>query len=209
MRRIGQWGPSVGGASACVRLPLMLAVLVAGTALPSLSGWAADSEDSADWPCPQPRAPNLTAGLFWEDPPIPADAHWQDDAALVALIDAVTAHGVSVDEGSARLAAFAEQLPQAARARVLPVLFAGLVARIDEQHRSAIASIERLGRRQAAIAAKLRTLDTATDEDSLEQRDLALRAYRGQAQMMGALCHVPTELGARLGAYARVLHAAL
>ncbi len=204
MRRIGR-----GGASAFLRLPLMLAVLVAGTALPSGSGWAADSEDTADWPCPQPRAPNLTAGLFWEDPPIPADARWQDDAALVALIDAVTAHGVSVAEGSARLAAFAEEVPQAARARVLPVLFAGLVARIDEQHRSAITSIERLGRRQAAIAAKLRTLDTATDEDSLEQRDLALRAYRAQSQMMGAVCRVPTELGARLGAYARVLHAAL
>ena len=52
-------------------------------------------------------------------------------------------------------------------------------------------------------------VDTATDEDSLEQRDLALRAYRGQSQMMGAVCRVPTELGARLGAYARVLHAAL
>ena len=195
MRRIGR-----GGARAFLCLGLMLATFPAGTA---------PAADTADWPCPQPRAPDVTAGLFWEDPPIPADARWQDDAALVALIDAVTAHGVPVAEGSARLAAFAEQVPPADRARVLPVLFAGLVARIDEQHRSAIARIESLGRRQAAIAAKLRTLETATDEDSLEQRDLALRAYRAQSQMMGAVCHVPTELEARLGAYARALRAAL
>ncbi len=199
MRRTGR-----GGASAFLHLSLMLAGLMAGTAR------AADTAgDTADWPCPQPRAPNLTAGLFWEDPPIPADARWQDDAALVALIDAVTAHGVSVPEGTARLTAFAEQVPQTARARVLPVLFAGLVARIDQRHRSAIASIESLGRRQAAIAAKLRTLDTATDEDGMAQRDLALRAYRAQSQMIGAICRVPTELEARLGAYARALHAAL
>ncbi len=198
MRRIGR-----GGASAFLCLGLMLATLPAGIAP------AADTADTADWPCPQPRAPDVTAGLYWEDPPIPADARWQDDAALVTLIDAVTAHGVPVAEGSARLAAFAEQVPQAARARVLPVLFAGLVARINEQHRSAIARIEGLGRRQAAIAAKLRTLETATDEDSAEQRDLALRAYRAQSQMMGAVCHVPTELEARLGAYARALRAAL
>jgi hypothetical protein len=202
------------------RVALLAAVAVS---LPLAAAPAQQSGRSPDWPCMQRLVPELTAGTFWSGPPAPAGADWRADSRIADLVAAVANRDLPVDEGEAKLAAFADSVPAEQRGTVLPELFAGLVDAINGDRHDVIVRLEELGRRQKSMAG---TVDKVTDElravpvdatgddaarrQEIEQRrNFLIRSYQQVQRTIQYACQVPADLEARLGRYARALAAKL
>jgi len=195
-------------------LALTLAPIAAGAAPPARD---------PDWPCPQILVTKLSPATYWSGPAAQAGADWHADATLADLVTAISPRDVSVTDGTAKLAAFADQVPQDARARVLPLLFAGLVDQTNEERGAVIARIKELGARQRSLAkriatdeARLQQLPESATGDAAAERagiterhDLLVRSYHDIGATLGYACQVPSDLDARLGAYAQTLAARL
>src|ERR1700691_3012185 len=85
------------------RLALILSTMIA--ALPS-SARAADRRD-ADWPCVQPKVPEMSVAAMWDGPSI-ADVgnSWQDDPKLKDLVVRLAARRTPLDAAETMVAAF-------------------------------------------------------------------------------------------------------
>lgn len=171
----------------------------------------------------QRLVPALTAGTYWSGPAAPAGADWRSDPKIAELVAAAASRDLPADQGAAKLAAFADSLSPEQRRVVLPELFAGLVDAVNEQRRDVIVRLKELARRQKSVAG---LVDKATDElrevpaaasgpdaakrEEIEQRrGFLIRTFQQAQRTIQFACQVPTELEARLGAYARALEAKL
>jgi hypothetical protein len=205
-----------------LRMPPRLFFALALTLAP-IAARAAPPARDPDWPCPQILVAKLSPANYWSGPLAQAAADWHAEPKLADLIDAVSPRGVATAAGTSRLAAFADQVPQDARARVLPLLFAGLVDRTNEERDVIITRIKELGARQRALAKRIEadearlqqlpenaTGDTAAERAGIiERHDLLVRSYHDIGATLGYACQVPSDLDARLGAYAQTLAARL
>lgn len=200
-------------------IALALAAVLAG-ASPAI---AAPPWQSADWPCVQRLVPELTAGTFWNGPPAAANANWRDDAKIAALVSAVAPRDVPIAEGEKKLAAFADAVPAAQRKTVLPEVFAAVVDAVNDERHNVIVDLKQLYRRQKSVAALVNkvtdeengipeqasTTETARREEIERRRDFLIRMFKETKQTIRYACQVPSEMEARLGAYARALQAKL
>lgn len=177
---------------------------------------AASPVSDPDWPCAQRLIPSLTLATVWNGPAPPAGADWHQDAALSALIEAITPREVPAEEGLARLKSYVESLPPAERAQKLPLLASALVAATNEERSALISRLEELGHRQRLLAKRIEddeetlahppaTLAADDRAGITERHDLLLRSYHDIGETIRYACQAPTELEARLGAYTRLL----
>jgi hypothetical protein len=171
-----------------------------------------------DWPCVQRLVPRLAASAIWPGPPPEGD--WRSDPAVSRLVETLASRSVAEEEGLAAIAAFADPLDPAARRRLLPLAFGGLLEGVNAQRDVLIEQIRRFTRRQRdlaerarAVAAELRTLpDTAPAERRAEleqRRHFMAKAFDDAERTLRFACEAPVRLETRLGAYARALAAAL
>jgi hypothetical protein len=191
----------------CAGLWLLLGIALAGTAQ------AAPPGSDPDWPCMQRLVPHLAPGTYW--PGLVAPTAPSTDSASTDVAAAVAPRDVSVPEGEAKLGAYADARPSAARAQALPALFAALVADADAERGAVIARIKDLYRRQKSLAQVVDQLDTtlrATPADAAQQRDdivqrrnLLARSYLDTQRTMQYACQVPAQMEKTLGAYATFL----
>lgn len=199
----------------------MLLVLACGLAAHQAS--AAPPGQNPDWPCFQRLVPKLAAGSYWSGPPMPANVDWRADPAVGAVVQAAAPREIPIEDGVAKLRAFAEHLDPAQRRTELPEVFAGLVDESNRQREAVIRRIEDLSRRQHNIADQVAALDAkanaipedATGADAkrradlLAQRDFVIRSFQEVQHTMRYACEVPADFDRRLGEYARTLQAAL
>ncbi|MBX6740573.1 MAG: hypothetical protein IRY87_00825 [Acetobacteraceae bacterium] len=197
-------------------LALLALLAAAPTAL------AASGEDPG-WPCQQRLVPRLEAGTLWPGPAPPENAAWRDTPEVAALVARITPRNVPEAEGLDAIKAFAAPLSPAERRRLLPLTFAGLLEETNRQRSDLITRIKAFARRQHALAEvanrAAKELETAPAEASgeaaarrteLEQRRFfTAKAFQDAERTMRYACEMPVQLEARLGAYARVLQAAM
>jgi hypothetical protein len=186
--------------------------LLAGLSLVGIAQAAPPGSDP-DWPCMQRLVPHLAPGTYW--PGLVAPTAPSTDSALADVAAAVAPRDVSVTEGEAKLGAYADALPSAARAQALPALFAALVADADAERGVVISRIKDLYRRQRSLAQVVDQLDTtlratpaeATQQraDIVERRNLLARGYLDTQRTMQYACQVPAQMEKTLGAYASFL----
>lgn len=202
------------------RLAPIVAAMAA--ALPIVAA-AAEPGAQPDWPCVQRLVPELTAGTLWSGPPPTAGADWRADPRIANLVAAVANRNLPVEDGEAKLTAFADNLPADQRRAALPELFAGLVDAINGERHDVIVRLEELGRRQKSMAAlvdkvtdELRAVpadatgaDAAKREEIEQRRNFLIRGYQQAQRTIQYACQVPADLEARLGRYARTLAAKL
>lgn len=195
------------------------ALLILACALSfAVSAQAAPPTDP-DWPCQQRLVPHLAAATYWTGPAPPAGADWHADQRLSALIEEISSRDVATEDGIAKLTAFARSLPAAERARTLPLAFTALVEQTNEERDTVIAQLKTLGARQRSLAKRIESDEAAlqaTPADAggdaaaeragiAERHDLLVRSYHDIGESVRYACQVPTDLDARLGAYARAL----
>jgi hypothetical protein len=96
---------------------LLLALPIA---LAASTGLAAQAGPEADWPCTQRLVPELTAGTYWNGPALPAGADWRADPKVAALVAEIARRDAPIEEGDAKLVAFADSLSPDQRRTMQP-----------------------------------------------------------------------------------------
>jgi hypothetical protein len=198
---------------------LLAGALLAGALLAAPSAVAQPHRGAdPDWPCVQRLVPRLTAGALWAGPQ--AEGDWHAEPEVAALVARITPRRVEEPDGLAAIAEFVAPLDAAARRRLLPLVFAGLLDQTNTQRDGLIEHIRRFTRRQRElaeisrdIAAELRTLpETAPPERRAEleqRRAFTAKAFGDAERTLRYACEAPVRLEGRLGTYGRALQAAL
>ena len=193
-------------------------VVRTGLALAALHGQGvrAQPAQNPDWPCAQRLVDRLSAGAIWPGPAEPAP-DWRNDAALFTLVTEVADRDTPEADGAAKLAAYVDGIPAAARAARIPALFGAIVDQTNDVRGPLVARLEQLGRRQRAMGQTIADLGTRIDalpqgasrDDLTGERDLDVRAFQQTQRTMRYACEAPSALERRLGDYARLLQAKL
>ena len=184
---------------------------------------AAPPAADPDWPCQQRLVPHLSPATYWTGPAPPAGVDWHADPKLSALIEAISPRDVPTEDGIAKLTAFAQSLPAAERAKSVSLAFTALVEQTNEERDAVIARLKSLGARQRSLATRIESdeaalqaipADASGDQAAeragiTERHDLLVRSYHDIGETIRYACQVPSDLDARLGAYARALQALL
>jgi hypothetical protein len=186
---------------------LVAACLVGGGSL----AMAAPRNSDPDWPCDQVKVSELSVGSFWAGPAVdPANADWQKDAAVAALVGAVTQRRLPMDQAGQRIAAFAKEAGDS-RQHELVLVFAGVFDVLNQERRTVIDGLDRFGVRQKALAANLRqegetlrAAQTSTPPDDAKVGDLTKHLlwdqqfFETRRQSLRFACDVATTIEQRL-----------
>jgi len=191
---------------------LGLAILAASVTL----SHAADPTDP-DWPCIQPKVPQISAGQVWNGPSIEAIGEsWRDDRIIFDLAQKLAARRTSIEEANELIASFGAGL-QSDRQNQLTALFAGTLSLINSERASIIAGIGRYAKRQQALAKKIEQemaeLSSLPQDDSeaskSERADLQevqawdIRIFQERQKSLAYVCEQPVLLEKRAFAIGR------
>jgi hypothetical protein len=211
-----------------VKIPFLrrpvLAALAAAALLRVLAPGAAVAADPRhpDWPCNQLKVPEISVAAVWAGPAI-EDVRdtWQNDPNIRDLVDRLAARRTPMEEAQKLVAEFiagsaAEKQDKAKR------LFAGLFEVLNRQRSEVMAGIERITRKQKALAGKirsdaleLRTLQDAPDHDQMKVEELtnqvawSTRIFEDRRRTINYVCEVPGLIERRLFLLARAIQQSL
>src|SRR5262245_25098227 len=202
----------IGRAAAALVLSLMLAA-------PSL---AAAAEPGSTWPCVQRKVTELSLASIWQRGDLPDGARQlAKDPAVQALAEKLAARRTPMEEADAEIKAFAREAG-ANRDGMLQGLFLALFDRMQGERNQVMAGIERYGRHQIDLAAKVKAeqqgLDRMRSDPKADQSKLAsandqhvwnLRLFDERQKSLSFVCEVPTIIERRLFSLARLIQGEL
>ncbi len=168
------------------------------------TGRAAPSNVDPDWPCQQPKVAELSIASVWANPvPALAETRWQDDTAVVLLVESVRQRRVPVDQAVRSVADFSETLRQD-KDQKLSGLMTGVFTTLNHEHVAVVAGLDRFGQRQKALAeglrqegASLRAAQTAAPADDAKVADITQRLlwdqqlFESRSRELRFACEVP------------------
>jgi hypothetical protein len=187
----------------------------------TMSAHAADRRE-ADWPCVQPKVPQMSVAAMWDGPSI-ADVgnSWQDDPKIKDLVVRLAARRTPLDTAEKAISAFITG--DAAEKQVkAKLLFAGLFDSLSEQRSEIMSGIERVARKQKELAdkvrsdaAELRELQDKPDQDQTKisalasQVEWSTRIYEDRRKTIRYVCEAPATIDQRTFALARAIRKTL
>jgi hypothetical protein len=188
-------------------------VAFSSTAAP-LAATAAGQD--AVWPCVQRKVPELSLAQFWTGPELPPDSSaWQKDAAVAALVPALAARRMPLDQAEEQIQAFARSLPRPEVRERMGKLMQGLFDTLDRERSVVISAITGYAGKQLEFAALLRK--RASDIAEMENRgdpaanlererfSMSTRIYDERMQSLTYVCEVPSLIEQRLYALAKLV----
>ena len=208
-------------ASGRIKINVLFAAVVIGTSLPLSQAYGAGRSEQ-NWPCAQPKVPQMSIAAIWDGPPI-ADVGnaWEDNPALKDLVVRLAARRTSLDEAQKAIAGFitgdrAEKQDKAKR------LIAGLFDTLNQQRAEVIRGIERVDQKQKDLADKIRsdvaTLRELQDKPEPDQSKItalasevewSTRIFEERRKTIRYVCEVPTAIEQRTFALARTIRQSL
>lgn len=201
----------------------VIALMVAGFAVPVVAAFAESPPNVVDWPCKQVRVPDVALAGVWSGPAIDAGANiWRYDPAIADLVSRLRLRRTPLPEAERLVAAFATAAGEQRRARLL-VLFAGIYEAMNDERRQVVAGLDRFGRRLRGMAEDARAATDAMraiqdrkpppDAEEIRKASEALqwrlRLFDEQRHMVSYVCESPALIEQRLGALARIISAAM
>jgi hypothetical protein len=182
---------------------------------------AADRRD-ADWPCAQPKVPQMSVAAMWDGPSI-ADVGntWQDDPKIKDLVTRLAARRTPLNAAENAISEFvtgtdAEKQDKAKK------LFAGLFDDLSQQRGEIISGIERVARKQRDLADKIRSdvtelheLQDRPEQDQTKidalasQIEWSTRIFEDRRKTIRYVCEAPTAIEQRLFALGRAIRKTL
>jgi len=200
---------------------ILFAVLVTGECL-SLSLAHAAGRPDPNWPCVQPKVPQMSIAAIWDGPSV-ADVGnaWENNPALKDLVVRLAARRTPLEAAQTAIAGFITGDP-ADRHEKATKLLAGLFDTLNQQRAEVIKGIERIDRKQKDLADKIRS-DVATLrelQDRPQQDQSKINALAGEIEWSTRIfderrktiryvCEVPTVIEQRTFALARSIRQAL
>jgi hypothetical protein len=183
----------------------------------------AASPTDPEWPCIQPKVPQIAAGQVWNGPPVDEIGEaWREDPAIADLAQKLSERRTSLEEAKTLIGDFAASR-QGDKSRPLTALFAGTLTLINSERASIIAGIGRYAKRQRALSkkiedemAELSQLPQDDSEDSVAQRQDLLdvqawdvRIFQEREKSLRYVCEQPVLLEQRAFAIGREIQAHL
>lgn len=178
------------------------------------------SQDPDQWPCQQAYVPTIPAAVVWAGPPVDElDQRWQSLPGINLQVSRLLSPGMSLSEAEKEIARFAGQQAPRQKDRMLTLLFAGILERLNADRSRLMSGILSYSRGQDERAQRLgEALDQIarleTDRSEAAQRELAelkesisirQRMFDEREGAIQFLCARPILVEQRLGALARAI----
>jgi hypothetical protein len=198
---------------------VFFAILLTGTSL-----WPAGAVGRSDqnWPCAQPKVPQMSIAAIWDGPSVAdVSSAWENNPALKDLVVRLAARRTPLDEAQKAISGFITGDP-AEKQDKAKKLFAGLFDTLNQQRAEVIRGIERVDRKQKDLAEKiradvaaLRELEDKPEPDQSKINALAsevewsTRIFEERRKTIRYVCDVPTLIEQRTFALGRTIRRAL
>ncbi|HEY2530684.1 MAG TPA: hypothetical protein VGJ20_22585 [Xanthobacteraceae bacterium] len=175
-----------------------------------------------DWPCVQPKVPELSVAAMWDGPSI-ADvgSSWQDDPKVKDLVARIAARRTPLDAAQKAIADFLAANPDDKQQKA-KAIFAGVFDTLSSERNEVMDGLERVSRKETDLAdkirsdvAELRALEDKPDADQAKIKELAsevewsTRIFEDRRKTIRYVCEVPTTLEQRVFALARTIRQVL
>jgi hypothetical protein len=175
-----------------------------------------------DWPCVQPKVPQMSIAAMWDGPSIVDVGNaWEDDPKIKDIVTRLVARRTPLDAAEKAIADFitgntAERQDKAKK------LFAGLFDTLSQQRSEVMNGIERVSRNEKDLAdkirsdvAELRDLEDKPEQDQSKINALAAqvewstRIFEDRRGSIRYVCEVPTIIEQRVFALGRAIRQSL
>jgi hypothetical protein len=169
-----------------------------------------------DWPCAQPKVPEISVAAVWAGPSLDDVAgKWKDDAKVSALVAKLAARRTPMEEAQKDVADF---LTGSAQEKTMKgkLLFSGLFDTLNAQRSSVMNGLERVMRKQRAAVEKIKadtvalqdmqgaaSPDQAKVDELGNQLNWETRIFEDRRRVLKFVCEVPTTIDQRLFALGR------
>jgi hypothetical protein len=203
---------------AALRAVLAIAILVvlASRAI------AQPAKADPDWPCQQIKTPTFSLASVWSGPQLDLNSEsWRDESDVADLRAKMAERRVPTADVEQAIADFKAKAGADADAKLLSA-FAAAFEDLSQQRSQILGGLERFGRKQRAMADRIRaeneavqrTADQSRDEgpsgaDTQDRLQWDIRAFDDRRQTIRYVCETPTLIEQRIGAIARAVQKAL
>jgi hypothetical protein len=171
-----------------------------------------------DWPCAQPKVPEISLAAVWAGPPLDdASDKWKDDPKVSAMVEKLAARKLPLDDAEKAVTDFLAS-PGTDKSAAGKLLLAGLFDTLNAQRSSVMSGLERVTRKQREAADKIRAdtvtlqgLQDATTPDQSKVDELGnqlvweTRIFEDRRRVVKFVCDVPTTIDRRLFALGRTI----
>jgi len=176
-----------------------------------------------DWPCQQIKTPTFSLAAVWAGPQLDLNSQsWRNEPDVAELKAQMTSRRVPIAEAEKAIADFKAKAGPDGDAKLLRA-FAAAFDDLSQQRSEVIDGLDRLGRRQNALADRIHAENEAAENASNQKGDSAaptgadnqdkllwdLRIYNDRRQTASYVCEAPTLIEQRIGAIARAVQNAL
>ncbi len=221
-KRAAQGRPGANAASR--KFAPVLAAIALIASLPGSSAFAdvaKPNDDSKDWPCHQILVDKISLPAVWSGPSID-NVDWRKDAATADLVALLAARKTPMETADKAIESFAAAAG-ADKTQKLTALFAGLFETLNNERSDIIDGLTRFGRKQKALAAKIRAENAelqkspdatapegvSADNPLSKKLELDLRSFDEGRRSISFVCEAPTQVEQRLFALARSIQNSL
>jgi hypothetical protein len=176
-----------------------------------------------DWPCVQRKVAVLSSAQMWDGADVDELTQWRGNEEITKLVAVLASRRVPLEQAAAAIAQFAAAQPPDKRDDALKLLFAGLLATVNNDRAVVMSGIERFHGRQKARAAEierqgaaLRQLRERAANDDKARAELAaaegqynwdVRVFTERQQSLPLACEVPVLIEQRLFELGREIRA--
>jgi hypothetical protein len=171
-----------------------------------------------DWPCQQIKTPTFSLTSVWAGPQLDLDSQtWRNESDVADLKAQMAQRRVAIADVEAAIAGFKARAGSDANAKLLRA-FAAAFSDLSQQRSQIIEGLDRIGRRQKALADRIRAENEAVGSSSDQNRDgqspqarllWDLRIFNDRRQTVAYVCEAPTLIEQRIGEIARAVQKAL
>jgi hypothetical protein len=175
-----------------------------------------------DWPCQQIKTPTFSLASVWAGPPLDLDSQsWRNESDVADLKAKMAQRRIPMADAERAIADFKAKAGADANAKLLRA-FAAAFDDLSQQRSQIIEGLERFGRKQNALADRIRAENEAVQKSSDEKSDgqaqpgadsqdkllWDIRVYNDRRQMATYVCETPTLIEQRIGEIARAVQGA-
>lgn len=205
-------------AAARAVLAIATVVLLSPQALAQFKG-----KTDPDWPCQQIKTPTFSLASIWAGPQLDLNSQdWRNESDVAELKAQMAQRRVPIADVEAAIAAFKAKAGAQANAKLLRA-FAAAFSDLSQQRSQIIEGLDRIGRRQKALADRIRAENEAVENASDQNSDAQappgagaqerllwdLRIFNDRRQTVTYVCEAPTLIEQRIGEIARAVQKAL
>jgi hypothetical protein len=206
-----------------VQVRAVLAIAILAVPLTSQALAQSRAKTDPDWPCQQIKTPTFSLASIWAGPQLDLNAQsWRDEADVAALEAQMAQRRVPVADVEAAIADLKAKAGPDANAKLLRA-FAAAFVDLSQQRSQIIDGLDRFGRKQNALADRIRAENDGAQNSSDQKSDgqtpvgadspdkllWDIRIYNDRRQTATYVCESPTLIEQRIGEIARAVEKAL